>query len=55
MLKIMTVILMGLVVSLGYHTFIAKMPDYTATFSMLYWTIMTTVTFLITGIIKLEK
>jgi hypothetical protein len=54
MKKIIIVILMLLLGSLIYQTFMAVVPDYKESAVMLYWVIFTTIVFLLNGIIKLE-
>ena len=52
MIKIIITILLMVVGSLIYQTFLAEAPNYTQTVSMTYWSVITTVVFLINGIIK---
>tara|TARA_R110002126_G_C10265485_1_gene483495 strand:+ start:541 stop:714 length:174 start_codon:yes stop_codon:yes gene_type:complete len=54
MKKIIIVILIMLLGNLIYQTFMADVPDYKESAGMLYWTIFTTIIFLLNGIIKLE-
>ena len=37
-----------------YHSFLAENPDFMEVFSMLYWSIVLTIAFIVTGVIKLE-
>ncbi len=55
MIKLITTILMTIVGGLIFQMFLADDPNYSQTFEMFYWMIVTTLIFLINGVIKLEN
>ena len=54
MLKIIIIILTMAAGGIFYHSFLAEKPDFMEVFSMLYWSIVLTIAFIVTGVIKLE-
>ena len=54
MIKLITTILMMIVGSLIFQGFLADDPDYSQTFDMFYWMVVTTLVFLMNGVIKLK-
>ena len=54
MIKLITTILMMIIGSLIFQRFLSDDPDYSQTFDMFYWMIVTSVVFLVNGVIKLK-
>jgi hypothetical protein len=53
-LKLITTILMMVVGGLIFQRFLVDDPNYSQTFDMFYWMVVTTLVFLMNGVIKLK-